>query len=366
MFEESIKSKNTLKLYLHHLNKFKDYNSIKDYDKLLAIPKEKLQVMLEDYLIYLKKHLSPNTIPVAMAPLELFFTVNDKDLNFKKLHKMYPQQVKKTGNKSWTTADIQEMLRNTTKKRTRSLILFLSSTGARIGVVEELKLKNLVEMSDKCKAVQFYEGSNEEYWGFLTPEASKALDEYFVERRKDNEKMDENSPIFREGYQVGSTLAYNISKKMAQMTIAQCIRNSSITRTKSGKRYDVQAAHGFRKRFNTILKLNSSVNHNIAEKLMGHKNGLDGVYLTPTREECFTEFKKAITDLTIDDSARLLARNEILEQEKTELEKSRMAIEKLEKKQQDQEDVILRIAKKYRDVVKIPCNSDIDEKSDSL
>ena len=56
----------------------------------------------------------------------------------------------------------------------------------------------------------------------------------------------------------------------------------------------MQADHGFRKRFNTILKLDNSVNHNVAEKLMGHKNGLDGVYLTPTVNELFAEFRKAM------------------------------------------------------------------------
>lgn len=322
MFQESIQSKNTLKLYMHNLGKFMNHFAIKDYDGILAIPDDKLQVMLEDYLFYLKKHLSPNTIPVAMAPLELFFTVNDRNPNFKKLHKMYPTPVKKTGNKAWTTQDIQNMMKNTTKKRTRALILFLASTGARIGTVEEIKLGNLIEMSGKCKAVQFYEGSNEEYWGFLIPEASKALDEYLDERRKDGEKMGPNSPVFRSGYKLASMTAHPISKKMAQMLLMKCIKNSSgILRTKSGKRYDVQTAHGFRKRFNTILKLNSSVNPNIAEKLMGHKKGLDGVYLVPTRDECFAEFQKAMTDLTIDDSERLRSRNEKLEAEKSELER---------------------------------------------
>jgi len=55
--------------------------------------------------------------------------------------------------------------------------------------------------------------------------------------------------------------------------------------------YDKSLAHGFRKRFNTILKLNNEVNSNIAEKLMAHKRGLDGHYFVPTIEECFEEFK---------------------------------------------------------------------------
>ncbi|CUR52695.1 Integrase family protein [Nitrosotalea devaniterrae] len=344
VFEESIQSPNTMKLYMQNFGKFMKHFAIQDHDSLLAIPDDKLQVMLEDYLFYLKKHLSPNTIPVAMAPLELFFTVNDRNPNFKKLHKMYPTPVKKTGNKAWTTKDIQDMLKSTTKKRTRAILLFLASTGARIGTVAEIKLGNLVELSGKCKAVQFYEGSNEEYWGFLIPEASKALDEYLDERRKDGERIGQHSPVFRSGYKLASLVARPISKKMAQMLLIKCIQNSSILRTKSGKRYDVQTAHGFRKRFNTILKLNSSVNPNIAEKLMGHKKGLDGVYLVPTRDECFAEFQKAMTDLTIDDSERLRSRNEKLEAEKLELEKREKDIRLLKQNDVMKDDAIANLS----------------------
>lgn len=318
LFEESIKSENTRILYLHHVNKFMKYHNIGNYDDLLSITEERLQGMMEDYLFYLKKSLSPNTIPVAMAPLDLFFTINDKNCNFKKLRKMYPAHVKKTGSKPWTTHDIQLMLRYATKSRTRAIVLLLASTGARIGVVEELKLRHLTEMPGKCKCILFYEGTNEEYFGFLSPEASKALDEYLEERRKDGELISGESPLFRRGYEQGSLPAKPISKKVAQMLLLRCIKRARIERTRNGRRYDVQEAHGFRKRFNTILKLNSNVNSNIAEKLLGHKNGLDGVYLTPTREECFTEFQKAITDLTIDDSERLCARNKILEAKQTD------------------------------------------------
>lgn len=344
VFEESIHSPNTLKLYMHHLGKFMKYHSIKDYDSLFAIPDANLQVMLEDYLFYLKKHLSPNTVPVAMAPLELFFTVNDRNPNFKKLRKMYPAPVKKTGNKAWTTRDIQSMLKNTTKKRTRAIIMYLSSTGARIGTVEEIKRRNLVEMPGKCKGVQFYEGSNDEYWGFMTPECSKAIDEYFQEREDDGEKLNLNSPVFRSGYRLASMPTRPISKKVAQLALARCTNNSEIKRTKSGKRYDIQGAHGFRKRFNTILKLNSRINSNIAEKLMGHKNGLDGVYLTPTREECFTEFQKAIVDLTIDDSERLLIRNETLESENSEVKKREQDIKLLKQNDTLKDDAIANLA----------------------
>ena len=71
---------------------------------------------------------------------------------------------------------------------------------------------------------------------------------------------------------------------------------------------------------NTILKIESKVNSNVAEKILGHKNGLDGVYLAPTRQECFIEFCKGIPQLTISDEERQKIKIETLESKQQEFE----------------------------------------------
>ena len=112
-----------------------------------------------------------------------------------------------------------------------------------------------------------------------------------------------------------------MSTKSLRHLLQNLIKASGIERTKEGYRFDKAPAYGFRKRFNTILKLNKDVNYNIAEKLMGHKKGLDGSYLKPTKEEIFTEFCKAIPELTISDEARDKAKIVKLEDERSEIEK---------------------------------------------
>lgn len=52
---------------------------------------------------------------------------------------------------------------------------------------------------------------------------------------------------------------------------------------------------------------------------MAHKRGLDGTCLKPTMEECFAEFKKAIPELTVNNSARKQAELEQKEQENMQL-----------------------------------------------
>jgi len=114
-----------------------------------------------------------------------------------------------------------------------------------------------------------------------------------------------------------------MSYKALQFCVAGLVKYSGANRRKTGSRFNIQVDHGFRKRFNTILKLNSNVNPNIAEKLLGHKGIflLDGSYLTPTKEQCFAEFSKAISDLTIDDSERQKIKIEKLEAKTSEIEK---------------------------------------------
>jgi len=155
-----------------------------------------------------------------------------------------------------------------------------------------------------CKGVVFYFGFKDEYYSFLTSEAVSALEEYHNQRKQDGEIFDEDTPIFRLDYSLGSQPVKSLSSMTAKKITERIIKNTGIKRKKNGFASEIQINHGFRKRFNTVLKI-GGVNYNIAEKLMGHRNGLDGVYFKPTREECFKEFHKVITELSIDDAVRL-------------------------------------------------------------
>jgi len=274
---------------------------------MVTIPIEKLQIMIEDYVMDLKKRLNANTIPSYIHPLKLFFECNDIDLNWRKIKRLFPEPVKPTGDSAYSTKDIKKMLDCTPDLRNRTLIHFLASTGCRIGALPDMKLKHLFEMPNGCKQVKVYEDSIEEYFTFLTPEASKVLDEFLEKRKKDNENLVPESPIFRTKYSLGIAKAKSMTKKAMQAVIDRAVRNAGIRyfSEKKNGRYLIQLDHGFRKRFNTILKTNNDVNSNIAEKLMGHKRGLDGAYLKPTKEQCFEEFRKAIPTLSIDDAIRL-------------------------------------------------------------
>lgn len=78
-------------------------------------------------------------------------------------------------------------------------------------------------------------------------------------------------------------------------------------------------AHGFRKFFTTQL-VNSKVNPEIREMLLGHKIGLASSYYKPTSNEMMSEYEKAIDNLTIDPANRLQRKVETLTIEKSRLD----------------------------------------------
>lgn len=288
LFTESIKSKYTKYNYVSHLNTFKKFIGINDEDELLDMSKKNIQIMLENYVMYLRRTANPNSIPSKFKGLKHFCIINDIDVNWNIIYKFFPQKQKPSCLRGYRTNEIRTIFSAATSLRDKALIHFLASTGARIGVFDhDLMIQHTKSMPTKHMAVLLYAGTVEEYWGFLTPQATKSLIHYHAARKDRGETFDSNTPIFSTSKFTQKPLSWN----GARSAIYRIVSKTTV-RLKQGDRFDVQIDHGFRKRYNTILKLDRHINYNVAEKLMGHKNGLDGVYFTPTLNELFREFKK--------------------------------------------------------------------------
>ena len=296
LFEESIKSKYTKKNYISHLNSFLKFTNMNSFNQLTTVSSLELQHKLENYLFKLKHTTNPNSIPSKFQGIKHFCVMNEININWNIIAKLFPQKQKTQSLRAYTTKETKTLVHNATNLRNKALIHFFASTGARIGVFDhDLSIAHMMKMPFGCTAIMLYAGDIEEYWVFLTPQATKALKAYHNYRKNKDEVFSKNTPIFAT-YKFQSK---QIGWSGVRSVIYRTIQKSDVTRFKNKNRFDVQADHGFRKRYNTILKLNNTVNYNIAEKLMGHKNGLDGIYFTPTLKELFTEFKKIIHQLEV-------------------------------------------------------------------
>ena len=333
LFLSAMKSKATKKLYTNELEKFRKHYLIKNNDSLISIDSKKTQEMIEDYVLFLRNNgLSCASIRNTTCSLKLFYSMNDIVCNWTKLNKMLPEKVKARGEKPYTTDQLRVILKQVSNSPLwTALVHFISASGAREGFSEELRIKDIENFKDGCKSVKVYADSKDEYYCFIHQEAVKALEEYFEYRTKKGEKLTPDSWVF--------TTALTPTKPMTTNLISswfsRIVGRTSVYRGEYiNKRYDIQIVYGMRKRFNTILKSNSDVNSNIAEKLIGHSTSipLDNHYFKPTLEVIFEEYQKAIPDLIIDDTFRLEQELKLKDEKIASMEFAKNRISYLENK----------------------------------
>lgn len=336
IFEQYIQSDKTRSQYRYHIDQFVEYCHLKSPDSILKLDDSKVKEKLEDYIIFRKnKGNSPNYLRIILFAVQNFCEANDKDgINFKKIRKLVGKKQRPKKTRPYTTEEIKLMLGTTKNLRSKAIILFLSASGVRRGALCELKIGHLREMPNDCLAVTVYADSDEEYTTFINKEAKDSLTRYFERRKKDGEVLDPEHPVFRTKYRLGLEPAKPISEKVISNIIHRAKTNGGVNLEDTPN----MLCHAFRRRFNTILKLNNSINPHLIEKLMGHSVAipLDNAYLQPTLENLFEEYQKGLADLSIDDNTRILEENKKLIVEKSELRKQTDEIGELKKRLEEQ------------------------------
>jgi integrase len=185
-----------------------------------------------------------------------------------------------------------------------------------------LSNKQLVKLQNTKLTV--YENSIEQYFTFITPECKKVIDSYLNMRSRYGAKLTDNSYLIREQFDVRCPAKPRQFKREAlQYKLFDLCK-------RCGKdKKDIAVAHGFRKFFTTQL-VNSKINPEIREMLLGHKIGLASCYYRPNQEEMYQEYQKAVNALTINEENRLKIKVELLESEKTNYEKLDAKIDALQ------------------------------------
>jgi integrase len=206
----------------------------------------------------------------------------------------------------------------------------------RIGAIPSLTISNLETIefeNSKIYKITVYENHHEEHFTYCTPECAKAIDEYLEMRKRYGEKLNPNCYLIREQFDIRDpfaiskcqmTCAITLQNKIIDLGIRSGIRERHTLEVNekhqgSSFRKEVPIAHGFRKFFTTQL-VNSKLNPEIREMLLGHKIGLASVYYKPSDSDFLIEYQKAINNLTINEESKLRMQVEKLKVEKTKLE----------------------------------------------
>jgi integrase len=278
-----------------------------------------------------------------VAVVTSFYRINDVILNQNKISKFMPESRRVMKDRAYTHEEISKLLQ-IADERMRMVILILTSTGMRVGALPDLRLKNLQKVGDNdYYKITVYENFKEEYFTFCTFECLQAIDSYIDFRKRYGEKIDPDSLLIREQFDVRDQFAIQkpIKTRAKSLTYKLMDLASRVGIRKRGHllegqspadgaslRKEVAIAHGFRKFFTTQC-VNSKVDPQVREMLLGHKIGLASAYYRPTDDEMFIEYEQAVDNLTVNEENRLKRKVQHLEVEKSRLDRMEIQLDRL-------------------------------------
>jgi integrase len=306
-FVNSINSDATRRNYEYCMSRFLKYCNL-DLDSLLKLSQQELSNLIIKYLVSQK--ISGQYKTVIMATIKHACEMNDAILNWKKLKKFIKSE--KTDNeingkdRGYTHEEIQKIL-EFSDQRLKTAFLVLASTGIRIGALQSIRIGDLERIDDLYK-INVYRGDREEYITFCTPECAKEIDAFLDFRERRGEKITQDSYLLVRKFSLKTRVKGKPFKGRALWAILEdSISNSGlreIDHVNPYKRKQIPIFHGFRK-FCTKQLVESKLNPEIREMLLGHKIGLASCYYKPTEQEMLQEYLKAVNLLTINEENSL-------------------------------------------------------------
>jgi len=318
IFTAGIRAKATLVTYTKYLEVFRKFAKSPDYDTLINMPEKDRRILIEDFVLLQRKYHRYASLDTILSSVTKFFTMNDILVNSKKLRSFFPVKLKPLGDLAYTTEDVQYLLSQTKTLKHKALIHILASSGMRAGAICDMQLKHLKDMPQNCKSVLVYPNSLEEYTTFISPESVNHLEKYLDERKRNGEKLTDESYLFM----TDGTNAHKFSETWVSALLGRMAQKLPTRKRVNDMVYNKKATHALRKRFNTIVKVAKGCNLSLAERLMGHSQSvkLDNSYFKPTEEQLFSEYLNALPELMVDEKYKL----------RIELEKKQKKIDALE------------------------------------
>ena len=324
-FINSIRSKSSKVSYCGELRRYLRHYKL-SVDQLIEIPDKEPKII--DYILQQKGFKSRQ---LTINTLKKFYEMNDVILNWKKINCYMGEEQKLNEDRCYIREEILRLL-NVCDLRMKMVVLLMASSGMRIGALPTLCLGQISNMT-----VTVYAGTKDKYITFITPECKAVIDSYLDYRVRSGEKLRPNSPLIRKQFDINDIeQVREKSEPISLHTLSKGLENYLIKaglRTidhSANKRKEIARAHGFRKFFTTQL-VNSKVNPEIREMLLGHSIGLAGAYYKPTEDEMLEEYMKAVDNLTINEENRLKKKVVVLQKRNDNLDRLLDRLDKLEK-----------------------------------
>jgi integrase len=334
-FINSLKSPVAKEIYDGNIKTYLKFYNFTKLSELLTIQDPQKEII--KYIMSLRQRgLATTSINTMLYAIYHFYDMNDITLNKKKINSFKGESTRKVTDRAYNYEEIQKIL-NVSDLRMKVVIGLMYSAGLRIGSITQLKLRNLEKIESSYK-VTVYEGTNESYYSFVTPEVASFIDSYLDYRSKSGEKLGSDSYLIRGQFDLIDIEQIRNKSKNIQTGTLKVMLNLLLVKAglrtidhTSHERHEVARAHGFRKFFTTQM-IKSKVNYENRLMMEGHSLGITDHYARIDVQDNFVEYQKAIDNLTIDPANRLLKQVKILQVEKSRLDLLELSLKRLEQK----------------------------------
>lgn len=352
-FHESIRAPDTRRVYTNSLCQFMTFVKVDSFEKLLAADNKLIEARIISFIVSQRERkLSTSVIHVRLAALKHFYSMNDVTLNWKKIAKYIGERTRVQKDRPYKIDEIKRILERS-DLRMKVVVLLLASTGMRIGALPDLELRHLTKVTEhNLYEITVYEGTNDEYLTYCTPEAANVIDLWLDGRKRCGENLKPDTPLLRNLFDRNDLLQVNNPKRIDKSNVRTQLCNILLgagvrqripltekTAASGGRiRHEVKIAHGFRKFYDTVTT-QAGVHPLYVEMLVGHRIGLKGSYFRPSPKDLLEGNDKtlgyvaAIDALTISDEQRLRGKVSQLSGKVNDVEHTKRQLE--EKYQQD-------------------------------
>lgn len=355
IFYSTIKADATKEHYKFYLKKYQAMYGYESMDQLLTKDSREIENQIIDCIMTLKdKNMKNAAISNYVKPVMKFCKLNRVVLNSDIINVHMPRRTKSNKTGAYTHEQIQQMIA-AADKRISCVIHLLSSSGIRIGALPLLSFGNLEETKTGLYRITVYEGEEEQYITFCSPECKQAIIEYRQYRERYGEVITKHSPVIREQFDKRDQFSIQHPRRITEKAL---IVNLTVLLESVGIRNKVQLAEGQKpatvrsdipvcngfRRFFSSQCVNSDLNSEKRFLLEGHNlkfNDNSYVHVTDQLEK---EYTKAIPNLTINQENKLKMQVKQLEENQDEislmrLEQSKMLeiITKLQKESKERE-----------------------------
>jgi hypothetical protein len=315
-----------------------------------------------------KRHgASSAAIKITLTAIRKFFVENreESQLNWSWLKSRIPKGNGTVKDRDYTKVELVRMWEQSDIRK--KAILALLMAGLRKGGIPDLRVGSLTKISKyrdrdgeqhqlehHIYKVNIYEGSDEEYYSFVTPAGAKAIDRYLEARATAGETITAKSYLIRDVFDFAKKNAHKpkpVTLDALDALFMRLTRSAGIRpKEKAGKRqdrHDIMLFHGIRKYVNHSL-VNSGCDVIAKELLIGHSPpGLEGSYLRLTENELLIQFLKAIPALSLSQEHELREQVEELRIEVADLNVLKAAYNELRQQKEQDEGYIAHLQEEW-------------------